>query len=64
MSFLSAVFDAIMNLEVLCDHMNVFSSKSIDLAIPFDGLIPAKAIRFHVIIPSNVKHAQLHSVYI
>jgi hypothetical protein len=58
------VFDALILLAVLSDHMNALFAKHIDLAMPFDGLIIEKATLLLVIVLSKVMHAQLHGVYI
>ena len=44
------VFDALILLAVLTDHMNVVPAKDVDLTLPFDGLIAPKAIQYLVII--------------
>jgi hypothetical protein len=59
------LFDALILLEVLSDHMNVTLAKHVDLTLPFDRLIEVnKDIKLLLLIPSNVKLAQLHGVHI
>ena len=60
----TSVFDALIVLAVLSDHMNVCIAKHIDLTMPFDGLIPEKLIIFLLIIPIYVRHSQPHGVHI
>ena len=46
------VFDALILLAVLTDHMNVLPAKDVDLTLPFDGLglIEPKPIQYLVLI--------------
>ena len=58
------LFDALILLEVLSDHMNGTLAKHVDLTLLFDRLIVVKDIRLLLIILRNVKRAQLHGVHI
>jgi hypothetical protein len=62
--FLSIVFDAIVLLAVLSDHMNVITAKHVDFTKPFDGLIGGKDIQSLIEIASNIKHGKLPGVHI
>ena len=61
--FLSIVFDEIVLLAVLGDHMNVIMAKHVNFTKPFDGMIEGKVIPalfdIAIDIASNFKHLKL-----